>query len=72
MPVWAWIGFTLLTAYATFRLVRSLRTGASSFGPFQYQRENGPIFWLIVGMDGVFFVFVIALWVLVLRRQFFA
>ena len=70
MPIWSWIGFIVLTAYSAFRVVRSLRTGTSSFGPIRYQRDRDAlIFWFFTGIDGAFLVFFGGLWVLVLKHQ---
>jgi hypothetical protein len=73
MPIWAWAGFVILTAYAAFRLARSVTTGTSTFGPFRYERDRDTlIFWFLTAVDGAFLVFFAGLWVLILRHQLFA
>jgi hypothetical protein len=72
MPIWAWIGLIVLSAYSAFRLVRSLRTGTSSYGPFTYARDRDAlIFWFFTAVDGALLAFFAGLWLLILKHQLF-
>ena len=72
MPLWAWVGFIVLTAYFCFRLFRSARTGTERYGIFEYPRGSDPVqFWFFVSIDLLGFVFLLGFLLLIVRHQFF-
>ena len=70
MPLWAWIGFVVLSVYFGFRIVRSARTGAERYGIFECPRGSDPVqFWFFVSIDLLGFVFLLGLLLLVVKAQ---
>jgi hypothetical protein len=58
MPFWAWAGLLVLLSYSAFRVLRACRLGASSWGPFVYDRKGAPFtFWMLTAVDIVCFGF---------------
>jgi hypothetical protein len=70
MPVIAWIAFAALIVFFGFRLVREVRTGTASYGPFQYPRHTSPAsFWMFVTIDLACFLFCVAFLLLIMKAQ---
>lgn len=51
MPFWAWAFLYAMTAFFTFRLVSSIRTGTAKAGMFRYEKAKEPIsYWFFVAV----------------------
>jgi hypothetical protein len=72
MPWWAWVFLVAVPAWEIFRLSRAYKTGQTKFGAIVHDRTADPFgFWFFVFVDSLAAIFVGALLLLVVAKDFF-
>jgi hypothetical protein len=70
MPLWAWVGFSIIIGYYAYRLITAWNKRQIKFGPVVYDQHESPrTFWSMFALEVVISVFLVTFFGMIIASK---